>query len=171
MIILINGASHTGKTFQARKLLEKYNYNYLSIDLLKMGLIKSGYTNLTAEDDNELTSYLWPIIKNIIITALENKQDLVIEGGYIPFGYEKDFTEEQLKEIKLYTLVMSEEYIKKNFKVIKEYSNVAENRINDDWFTLDFSLKENKEYLEKCIEHNYDYVLINENFDFDKTLF
>ena len=58
MVLLITGASHTGKTVLAQKLLEKYNYPYLSIDHLKMGLIRSGYTKLTPEDDCELTNYL-----------------------------------------------------------------------------------------------------------------
>ena len=51
MIILITGASHTGKTQLAQKLLEKYKYPYLSIDHLKMGLIRSENTTLTVEDD------------------------------------------------------------------------------------------------------------------------
>ncbi len=42
MIILITGASHTGKTLLAQKLLEKYKCPYLSIDHLKRGLIRSG---------------------------------------------------------------------------------------------------------------------------------
>ena len=63
MIILITGASHTGKTTLAQKMLEKYNYPYLSIDHLKMGLIRSKVTDLTPlSDDNELTEYLWPIV-------------------------------------------------------------------------------------------------------------
>ena len=66
MIILITGASHTGKTLLAQKMLEKYKYPYLSIDHLKMGLIRSGNTELTPEDDNDLTEYLWPIVKEII---------------------------------------------------------------------------------------------------------
>ena len=49
MIFLIAGASHTGKTILAQKLLEKYHYPYLSIDHLKMGLIRSGHTNLTPD--------------------------------------------------------------------------------------------------------------------------
>ncbi len=61
MIIIITGASHVGKTLLAQRMLEKYKYPYLSIDHLKMGLIRSGYTDLTPEDDNELTDYLWPI--------------------------------------------------------------------------------------------------------------
>ena len=44
-------------------MLEKYEYPYFSIDHLKMGLIRSGQTSLTAEDDKALTEYLWPIVK------------------------------------------------------------------------------------------------------------
>lgn len=51
MIILITGASHTGKTALAQRLLERYRYPVLSLDLLKMGLIRSGQTSLTPEDD------------------------------------------------------------------------------------------------------------------------
>ena len=53
MIILITGASHTGKTVLAQKMLEKYKYPYMSMDHVKMGLIRSGNTDLTPEDDDE----------------------------------------------------------------------------------------------------------------------
>ena len=60
-IVLIAGSSHTGKTALAQQILERYGYPYLSIDHLKMGLIRSGYCSLTPEsDDKELTAYLWP---------------------------------------------------------------------------------------------------------------
>jgi adenylate kinase family enzyme len=80
MIILIAGASHTGKTLLAQRMLEKYKYPYLSIDHLKMGLIRSGNTVLTPEDDDALTDSLWPIVREIIKTAIENKQNLIVEG-------------------------------------------------------------------------------------------
>ncbi len=107
MIILIMGASHTGKTVLAQKILEKYNITYLSIDHLKMGLIRSGNTQLTPEDDEELVSYLWPIVKEIIKTAIENQQNLVVEGVYIPFNWKNDFDNEYLKEIQSYCLIMT----------------------------------------------------------------
>ena len=84
MIILIAGASHTGKTLLAQKMLEKYNYPYLSIDHLKMGLVRSGNTGLTPEDDDALTEYLWSIVREIVKTAIENRQNLIVEGCYIP---------------------------------------------------------------------------------------
>lgn len=91
MVILITGASHTGKTVLAQHILEKYSFPYFSIDHLKMGLIRSKNTNLTLEDDQKLVPYLWEIVREIIKTVIENQQNLVIEGGYIPFDWKKDF--------------------------------------------------------------------------------
>ena len=124
MVILIAGASHTGKTALAQKLLEKYKYPYLSIDLLKMGLIRSGNTMLTPlSDDKMLTDYLWPIVSEMVKTAIENKQNLVVEGCYIPFDWDKNFEPEYLNDIKYYCLVMSEKYIKNHFDDIIKYAN------------------------------------------------
>ena len=124
MIIFITGASHTGKTALAQKLLEKYQYPYLSIDHLKMGLIRSGNTELTPMDDAELTEYLWPIVREIAKTAIENKQNLIIEGCYIPFNWQKDFDAQYLENIKFYCLIMTEEYIRNHFQDIKAYASV-----------------------------------------------
>lgn len=108
MVILIAGASHTGKTLMAQKLLEKYKYPYLSIDHLKMGLIRSGQTTLTpVDEEDKLTAYLWPIVREMIKTAIENHQNLVVEGCYIPFDWKADFEPEYLEEIQYYCLVMT----------------------------------------------------------------
>ncbi|WP_415929915.1 hypothetical protein [Zhenpiania hominis] len=119
MIILITGASHTGKTLLAQRLLERYQYPYLSIDHLKMGLIRSGNTSLTPENDEELEGYLWPIVREIIKTAIENQQNLIVEGCYVPFQWKEDFSEDYLKEIRYYCLVMSRNYIEQHFEDIK----------------------------------------------------
>lgn len=112
MVFLLTGASHTGKTALAQKLLEKYKYPYLSIDHLKMGLIRSGNTDLTPlSEDDKLTKYLWPIVCKMIKTAIENKQNLIVEGCYVPPDWRKDFEPSYLENIKFYCLVMSEKYI------------------------------------------------------------
>lgn len=167
MIILITGASHTGKTFLAQKLLEKYKYPYLSIDLLKMGLIRSGNTNLTPmSDDEELTKYLWPIVCEIIKTAIENNQNLIVEGCYIPFNWMEDFNQGFLKNIKYYCLVMSEKYIKDNLNDIKKYANVVENRI-DDYCEIDNVIKDNLNYLEGTKKYNLNTILIDNQYEID----
>ena len=111
MIIIITGASHTGKTVLAQKMLEKYHYPYLSSDHLKMGLIRSGNTNLTPNDDDELTEYLWPIVREIIKTAIENHQNLIVEGCYIPYEWRKDFSKEYLDDIRFICLSFTDNYI------------------------------------------------------------
>ena len=166
MIILITGASHTGKTALAQKLLEKYKYPYLSIDHLKMGLIRSGNTELTPMDDNELTEYLWPVVCEMIKTAIENKQNLIVEGCYIPFTWQDDFDKEYLDNIKCYCLVMSENYIKNHFEDIMNYASVIENRLNDDC-TIDNLLQDNMQLLELCKKHNANYVLIDNEYKID----
>ena len=171
MIILITGASHTGKTALAQKLLEKYKYPYLSIDHLKMGLIRSRNTDLTPmSDDNDLTAYLWPIVREMVKTAIENKQNLIVEGCYIPFDWEKDFEPEYVENIRYYCLVMSESYIKNHFADIKKYANVVEERLDDDWCTLESVLEDNAAVLELAIRNQVNYVLIDDKYEVDIEL-
>jgi len=168
MIILIAGASHTGKTVLAQKLLEKYKYPYLSIDHLKMGLIRSGNTKLTPlSEDVDLTVYLWPIVREMIKTAVENKQNLMIEGCYIPFNWAKDFGKEYLDHIKYYCLVMSENYIRSHFADIKKYANIIENRQCDEECTIEKVIADNAQVLELAKKHNVNYVLIDDKYDVD----
>lgn len=165
MIVLITGASHTGKTALAQRLLEKYKYPYLSIDHLKMGLIRSGYTKLTPKDDNALMDYLWPIIREIIKTAIENKQNLIIEGCYIPFDWAKGFEKDYLKHIKYYCLIMSENYIKNNFVSIKMYASTIESRLDDTWCTLESVLEDNAQFLELAQKYGTSYILIDDKYE------
>lgn len=170
MVVLITGASHTGKTALAQALLEKYKYPYLSIDHLKMGLIRSGNTALTPMDDDKLTKYLWPIVREIIMTAIENKQNLIVEGCYIPFDWAKDFEREYLNDIKYYCLVMSEKYITDHFNDIKKHANIIENRINDEWCTIESVLEDNKTVLNLAKKHGIDYILIDDEYKIDIQL-
>ena len=140
MIIIISGTTHVGKTFLAQKLLEKIKYPYVSIDHIKMGLIRSNITNLTPEDDGELTSYLWPIIREIIKTNIENDQNLIIEGCYIPHNFLDDFELEYVKEIKHIFIVFSEKYIENNYDLIINEASIIEKRLDDSFM--------NKEYFE-----------------------
>ena len=171
MIVFITGASHAGKTALAQKLLEKYKYPYLSIDHLKMGLIRSGNTELTPmSDDKDLTAYLWPIVREMAKTAIENKQNLIVEGCYIPFDWQKDFDAQYLESIKYYCLVMSEEYIRNHFADIKKYANVIENRLDDEWCTIDSVLTDNAEVLALAQKHNANFILIDDQYEINIDL-
>lgn len=171
MIILIAGASHTGKTAFAQKLLEKYKYPYLSIDHLKMGLIRSGNTELTPmSNDNDLTAYLWPIVREMIKTAIENNQNLIVEGCYIPFDWSNDFEKEYFDKIRYYCLVMSEKYIRNHFSDIKQYARVIENRLDDEGCTVENVLQDNKNMLSLAQKHKVNYILIDDKYEIDIDL-
>ena len=152
-------------------LCEKYKYPYLSIDHLKMGLIRSGNTELTPmSDDKDLTAYLWPIVREMIKTAIENRQNLVIEGCYIPFDWQKDFNSEYLENMKYYCLVMSEGYIRSHFADIKEYANTIENRLDDEWCTMESVLKDNAEILNYAQKYKVNYILIEDKYEINIDL-
>lgn len=171
MIFLIAGASHTGKTALSQKLLEKYKYPYFSIDHLKMGLIRSGNTELTpTSDDSDFTVFLWPIVREMIKTAIENKQNLIVEGCYIPFDWAKDFEKEYLNSIKYYCLVMSEDYIRNHYADIKSYASIIESRLDDDDCTLESVIEDNRQVLELAIAHEVNYILIDDEYKIDIDL-
>ena len=171
MIILIAGASHTGKTALAHKLMIKYHYPYFSIDHLKMGLIRSGNTALTPmSEDKELTAYLWPIVREMVKTAIENRQDLIVEGCYIPFNWHEDFPPEYREHIRYVCLILSEDYIRNHFGDIKAYASIIEQRLDDSYCTIDSLLADNRETLNLAREHHVNYILIDEEYAVDLTL-
>lgn len=146
MITLITGASHTGKTLLAQKLLEARRTTVLSMDLLKMGLIRSGTAALSPEDDAGVEAVLWPIVVGMIRTAIENRRDLIVEGGYVPGNWAEAFTAAERRQIEVRVLVMSDDYVREAFPRIKSEASVAEDRGDDGWATLAFLLEDNARF-------------------------
>ncbi len=171
MIVLIAGASHTGKTLLAQRLLERYRMPCLSIDHLKMGLIRSGQTRLTpTSSDAALTAYLWPILREMIKTALENRQSLILEGSYIPFDWAAGFTPAEREQVRYFCLAMSERYIRTHFADILRHANVVEHRLDDSGCTQSSLLRENAEVLVGCRMHGIRPLLIDESYEVDVRL-
>ena len=167
MILLIAGGTHTGKTVLAQRLLERYGYPYLSIDHLKMGLIRSGQTTLTPMDDALLTDYLWPIVREMVKTAIENRQNLIVEGCYIPFNWAKDFSPEYLQHIEYRCLIMSRHYIETHFDQIRDFASAIEQRLDDSGLSAEDLIRDNEENLRQCISQGCDYILIDDEYTVD----
>ncbi len=174
MIILIAGSTHTGKTVLAQKMLSKYGFPYLSQDHLKMGVIRSGFSAITPEDNiKDITHVIWPITREIIKTCIENKQNLTIEGCYIPFDFYKEFDEEYLKYLHYTCLIFSEKYIHEHYDDIINHARAIEFRDNDDaeYCTREMLLRENLFNLEECKKAAIcNYILINDKYEVDITL-
>ena len=167
MIILITGATHTGKTLLAQRMLEKYSYPCFSIDHLKMGLIRSGNTSLTPEDDEDLTDYLWPILREIVKTVIENKQNLILEGCYIPPDWRRDFDERYLPSIRCICLAMTEEYIDAHFDRIMAHASDIEHRLDGSSVTPEWLKRENRAYIDGFRKHGEQVTLIDD-YDTDR---
>lgn len=164
MIILLGGSSHVGKTYFAQKLMEDLNIPYTSIDHIKMGMIRSGLTDLTPEDDYEMRYWLWPFLAEMIKTAIENNQSFILEGCYFPHNWKESFDEEYLKHIRNVFIVMSEKYIRDNFSDIVDYASVIENRICDDP-DMERLIKCSKLFKDECIANGSNFIEIDEVFD------
>lgn len=168
MITIITGASHCGKTLLAQKILEAYKCPYVSIDHLKMGLIRSGNTDLTPMDDDKLTGYLWPIVREMIKTAIENDQELTIEGCYIPFDWRKDFDVDYQSSIRFICLAFSDRYIENNFESIKSHASDIESRLDDSDLSKESLLRDNEFFREGFFASGENVVVIDS--DYEKTL-
>lgn len=130
MVILIGGSSHVGKTLLAQKMMEKTGFPYVSLDHIKMGLIRGGYTSLTVEQDAKMRVFMWPLVCGMIKTAVENGQNMIIEGCYVPGDWAKSFSDSYLKDIRAVFIVMSEAYIRENAEDIVRWGDVIEKRLD-----------------------------------------
>ena len=165
MVILIAGASHTGKTLLAQRILEKYHYPYHSIDHLKMGLIRSGNTDLTPMDDDKLTDYLWPIVREMVKTAIENGQNLVVEGCYIPADWKNDFSETYRCHIRYVCLILSPDYIKNHFDRIRDFGSIIEKRLDDSALDRGELILDNECNLALCRKYGNPYILVEDRYE------
>ena len=165
MVILITGASHTGKTVLAQRMLEKYKYPYLSIDHLKMGLIRSGNTELTPEDDDKLTEYLWPIAREIVKTAIENHQNLIVEGCYVPFEWRKDFDVAYQSDIRFICLSMTRNYIASHFDEIISHRSDIEKRLDDSDCTKEWLIDDNEIYINGFQQAGEQVVIVDDDYE------
>lgn len=165
MVILLTGSSHAGKTLWAQRMLEQYRFPSLSIDHLKMGMIRAGLCPLAPESSEEaLTAFLWPVIREIVKTAVENRQNFIVEGCYIPFDWRRDFGPDYLAEIKYLCLVFSQEYILSHFDQIIAHANEIEQRLDDSGCTQAELLNDNARILANCRAHRCPCLLIHDHY-------
>ena len=116
-------------------------------------------------DDAELMTYLWPIVAEIVKTAVENRQNLIVEGCYIPFDWKAAFSQEYLQDIQYVCLVMSRQYIENQFERIVEKANVIERRQDDSSLTKEDLIAQNEYNLSQCIAHHCDYIIVDKLYE------
>ena len=123
-------------------------------------------TELTPlSDDEALTAYLWPIVREMVKTAIENDQNLIVEGCYIPFDWRQDFDERYLPSIRFVCLAMTEEYIKSHFDAIKTHESVIESRLIKNDFSIDGLIAENQRMIAGFQDAGEQVVLIESDYE------
>jgi len=168
MVILIGGGGYAGKTYLAQRLLEKYKWPTMSIDHLKMGLYRAEMgCGFTPTDSLELIGEkLWPILKGIITTCIENEQNLIIEGGYLSPEKIAELEPGYLNKIISFYLGFSTSYIEKYFKSkIQKYRSIIEKRGYECEDTEEFYILENKKQKEICEKQDAKYFEIQEDYE------
>lgn len=165
MIILITGASHTGKTLLAQRLMERYRIPYYSADHIKMGLIRSGYAALTPEQDEEITVYLWPVLREMIKTAVENRQSFILEGCYVPFDWRKDFEEKYLSQVLFLCLAFSDEYIDAYRREIAAHARDIEDRLESESPAAEQLKADNRAYIAGFRDSGERVTVIEEDYE------
>lgn len=170
MIILIGGSGQVGKTLMAQRLLEIYQMPYLSVDHLKMGIYRSdpncGFTPLDV--DELIGEKLWPIIREMIKTAIENEQNLIVEGCYLFPHQLQDFEKQYAEKIMPIFITFSPHYIRNQFQTgILQYRNVIENRQEFEAADNDIEemIQDHESYRRKCSAAGVPYFEIHEDYE------
>ena len=152
MIILIGGAGCVGKTVLAQRLLERYKYPYMSLDHLKMGIIRSGADcGFTAESHDAIISKkLWPIVRGIIMTAVENDQNLIIEGCYLPPDKIAALPEEYRAHIISFYLALGYHYSREHYADILAHRSDIECRLYPEERSAEEISDDNDQTISMC---------------------
>ena len=85
MLYLVGGSPRAGKSTIARKFLSQTGVPYFGLDYLKMGLARGlpEYGVDPNNDDRITAQKLWPVVKGMAMTYVENKEDCLLEGVYL----------------------------------------------------------------------------------------
>lgn len=168
MVILIGGIGCTGKTLLASQLMKKTNIPYFPLDHLMMGIYRGmpdcAFTPM--DDQFVLGEKMWPIIKGMIMTNIENDHSIILEGFQLLPHLLKDFPSGYLESIHPVFLFFSKQYIKENFdsKIVK-YRSAIESRSDIDDLTDQGLIRESKRLKEQCVKHEVAFFEIEDDYD------
>jgi hypothetical protein len=85
MLYIVGGAARAGKSAVARRFLAETGVPYFPLDCLMMGFAKGFPEHGVGPEDDELhvAELLWPVVKGIATTFVEEEIDYLIEGAQL----------------------------------------------------------------------------------------
>lgn len=167
LVILVGGNSCTGKTLMAQTLLLRYHIPYFSLDHLKMGLYKSdrdcGFTPW--DPDDSIARHLWPFIRALLGTVIENRQSIIVEGCYLLPGLVTELKEYYPQKIISVFLSFTPRYIRDNFITgIMKHRNIMESRGEEERPLVRF-IKEHEDFQALCAASKVDLFSVDDNYE------
>jgi len=172
MVILIGGIGCTGKTLLANRLMKETNISYFPLDHLMMGLYR-GIPNCGSfpmDDQFVLGEKMWPIIKGMIMTNIENDHSIILEGFQLIPQLLLDIPAEYLENILSVFQFFSEQYILENLdaKILK-FRSAVERRSDIDDITAETLIKQTKRLKEQCMKHKVTFYEIEDDYSEEIT--
>ena len=145
MIYIISGASRSGKTLIAKKMMVEYNIPYLSLDSLVMGFT-NGIPEYGIHDKlwpHEIAERLWPFLKAMLQNMLWSDIDYILEGEAVLPRHIAELSKEHPDEMRVCYLGFSDVKLEEKVEDIYKYS-----RGKKDWLT-----NESRAYVEDHINN------------------
>lgn len=171
MLYLVSGASRSGKTIIAERILEERGIPYLSLDWLVMGFT-NGLPQLGVHDrlmPDEIAAGIWDYVKAMFESMIWSGIDYVIEGEAILPGRIRELIDSHPDKVRIVFLGYASVDVEQKLQEIKEHSAGKV-----DWLT-----KESDAYIrdhiqnmvghsrlirEGCEEHDLPYFDTAEDF-------
>jgi 2-phosphoglycerate kinase len=162
VVILIGGLGSTGKTYLAHRLMIQLEIPYISIDHIMMGIYRSNSKcGFTPQSDHiTIGKILWPLIKEMVKTNIENSHSIIFEGfQLIPELIDKIESPYKEKIISIY-LCFTNKYINKYYEDISSFRSVIEKR--DDFDSKEMMILKGTDFIEKYNNKNECFLIDNE---------
>ncbi len=165
MVILIGGTGSSGKTKLANTLMGSLGIPYFSVDHLMMGIFRSdadcGFTPMSSV--SIINRRLWPIIREMIKTNIENNHSAIFEGFQILPQNLDDFSEEYQSQILPIFLCFSPGYLENRYDQITKYRSVIETRSDvDDISRIKIV---NYEVIDRCLASSKKFYSIKNDYE------
>ena len=100
----------------------------------------------------------------MVKTVLENRQNLIIEGCYVPFDWRRSFKADYLEHICFLCLAMTEDFIDAHFAEIRAHASDIEDRLYEDDLTAARLKRENRAVIDGFREQGEPVLLIEDNY-------
>ena len=85
MLYFLGGTPRSGKSTTARQFMSETGIPWFELDYLKMGIAR-GIPEFDLDpnrDDLVIAQQLWPVVKGVAMTYVENHENCLLEGAYL----------------------------------------------------------------------------------------